>query len=39
MPEDQCICEAPSSTLRNGRWICDECDRDTDLYAPDEEEF
>lgn len=34
--DSQCQCEAPSSTLVMGRWICDECDLDTDVFAPDE---
>jgi hypothetical protein len=34
----QCECIAPSSTLIAGRWICDECARDTDLYREDQME-
>lgn len=36
--QNRCLCEAPTSTLRNGRWICNACDKDTDIYADDEEE-
>jgi hypothetical protein len=42
MPTDEpsaygCTCQpSQPSTLRNGRWICDTCDLDTDPFADDE---